>query len=141
MTVPKLPKGKEMATKAIDVSALSFAELQRLITDASAVVEAKRKDVLDGLVQDFFDALSDNGFDKDTGIEAIAGKVAVSKIKSRPKTNKSKSNFPRELWGKTFVNPANGNTFTKSSTGKGRVEQWLADLVAAGAKYEDFLVK
>jgi hypothetical protein len=86
----------------------------------------------------FVESLETKGFTKAEGIEALGSRAARS---GGGASKGTKSNFPRELWGRSFKDPATGHIYTKSKVGKGRVEGWLADLVENGAKYEDFLVK
>ena len=134
MDAPKsTPKAKTMAT--IDVSKLSSAELAKIIKDATALVGAKRKAELSEIVKNFTDALVAAGFTKAEGVEALGGRAAsAGGVVSRPKTGKS--DFPRELWGRSFTNPADNTVWVKSKTGKGRAPSWLA-----GQKYTDFLTK
>ena len=73
---------------------------------------------------------------------------AVSMITAAP-TKKSisggkKSSSPSGLqpkWGMTYRNPANGEVWTKSPSGKGGVKKWLLDAVKSGKTYEEFEVK
>ena len=131
------PKAKTMAT--IDVSKLSSAELAKLIKDANALVGAKRKAELADIVKAFTDALVAAGFTKAEGVEALGGRAASSGgVVSRPKTGKGKKTGPQPKWGTTYKNPADGATWTKSATGKGRTVAWLQALVDGGKTFEEF---
>lgn len=124
------------AAPALNIEAMSLAELFEMHTKLTAIYESKKKEGLASICDSFIESLTANGFTKEDAFEYFG----ITNATATRKDAGSKSNFPRELWGRSFKNPANGEIFTKSATGKGRVENWLAALVEAGNKYEDYLV-
>jgi DNA-binding protein H-NS len=135
MTTLSTKKETKMATKPIDVSAMSSAELDALIKSAQAIVNGKRKSELKAIVDTFTSSLSAAGFSKSDGIEALGGVRPT--VVSRPKTGTKKSKGPQPKWGATYKNPETGETWTKSASGKGGLKKWLADAIASGKTFEE----
>ena len=129
-------KESKVATKELDVSSMSYAQLQNLINQASAVIDGKRKEELKEICALFVESLESKGFSKAEGVTALG----AGKAKGGAASKGSKIGFPKELWGKSFKS-MNGEIWTKSKTGKGRPPLWLMEAVTNGKKWEDFLVQ
>ena len=111
---------------AVDISKMSYKELQALATQATEALEGKRSEELKVLTDAFAKKLAAAGFSIQEGIDELKNylpKKAGSRSTKAEKVVKYKGANPGETYG-----------------GKGPKPKWLAAQLAAGKKLEDFAV-
>lgn len=144
VTTPK--KGSKMAANKIELSTLPYKQLIAVMEEAQALVHSKRKEELREIAKLYIESLESAGFTKAEGIEALGVRTAddgsvkiVSRFKSGAKAGGV--DIPKSYWGKTFKDATTGETWTKSSTGKGKPKNWIVEAIASGKTLDDLLVK
>jgi hypothetical protein len=117
----------------VDISKLSYNELQVLITQAEAARAAKKGEELKVLADLYAKKLEAAGFSIEEGIEAIrpySKKQRVARGSAAPKPVRP----VRE--GVTYKDPTSGQTWKAGS--KGRIVGWLNELISQGHKAEQY---
>ena len=137
MTAPKTKtEVKPVATK-LDLSKMSYAELQELAKEASELVDMKKSEEIKVLADGFVKKATAAGFSKADIKAAVDAMLPGGKSKSAPK----KATGPKPTPGATYKDPATGETWTKAANGKGKTKGWLQAYIVSGKKFEDYLVK
>ncbi|MBP0496508.1 H-NS family nucleoid-associated regulatory protein [Pararoseomonas indoligenes] len=112
-----------MAKSAIDLNALSAAELIELIKEAEAVLATKREGARTELVEEI-------------KVKAAALGLSLNDLLGRPRPH-TNVRRPRSDAGKTVVAKYRGPNGAEW-TGRGRKPRWLAELEAEGKTKEEF---
>lgn len=108
-----------------DLSHLSVAELERVISEAKSLVVTKQVDA----IKEAYAQIEKIARGVNMSLEELI--VAGRSTSSR---TKSKSRKPVEA---RYRNPQNTS---ETWTGRGKAPRWLAAKIATGAKKEDFLI-
>lgn len=116
-----------MAT-APDISKLNFTDLQKLVDDATALIDQKKAEEVKVLVNQFKLKL-----DK-AGITVLEAAQELAKYAPPTVTKAKRVGAPSTV---KFRDPKTGDVWS----GKGRTARWLQAHIDAGKKREDFLVK
>lgn len=108
----------------VDISKLSYKELQDLATRATAALESKRSEELHALANEFVKALNEANFEVADGIDALS--------ELQPKRSSGKAKGTRSPLPVKYKGP-NGETWT----GQGRTPKWITE---SGKDKETFAV-
>lgn len=125
-----------MASKQaqIDVSTLSYAELNALLRSAQEQIAAKRDTELKALCDGFLQQLEAAGF---TTVDAAVVLELPRVIKSNgPKSRKTAGKKSGGIVAAKYKGP-NGETWS----GRGKQPRWLAALVAEGHSVDEYAIK
>lgn len=110
-----------------DLSHLSVAELERVISQAKNLVETKQVDA----IKEGYAQIVKISRDLNMSLEEL---IAAGREKGARTKSKSVSRKPVEA---RYRNPQNTS---ETWTGRGKAPRWLAAKIAKGAKKEDFLI-
>jgi DNA-binding protein H-NS len=125
-----------MAT--VDLSKLSYAELEKLVADATALKASKRDAEITAFVDKTVEGADAIGLSLDDLIKALQPRAPKSgPVRAKRGTAKKTDKVMPER-GATYKHPETGETYTRSESGKGRVAKWLQDLVDAGGTFEQY---
>jgi DNA-binding protein H-NS len=106
-----------MATH-IDLSTLSFAELQRIANESNAAVQARREETLKELVNAFKSHLAQNQF---TVAEALELLRSPQKDATRKQVGRKRAPAAKSASQPKYRDPKSGKTWT----GHGRAPDWI----------------
>src|SRR5205823_4669046 len=103
----------------IDLSSLSFADLQRIANESTAAVQARRAETLKELVTAFKSHLEANQFAVEEALELLG---APRKTAARNGTGRKQTTAAEKTVGQPkYRDPKTGKTWT----GHGRAPNWL----------------
>lgn len=124
-----------MAT--VDLSKLSFTDLQKVAAETQRLLDDKREEELKTLVDGWAKKAASNGFSPVEVIEAF--KAYLPRRRKGRAAKAKRPDGPKATAGATYKHPDTGETWTFG--GRGRTVGWLKDLVAGGKSFGDFQVK
>lgn len=126
----------KMAT--VDLSKLSYAELEKLLTDATALKASKRDAEVASVVDKAVEAAEAINFPLSDLIKALQARLPKNgPVRAKRGTAKKTDKVMPER-GATYKHPQTGETYKRAESGKGRVVKWLQDLVDAGGTFEQY---
>lgn len=120
----------------LDLAGLSYAELQKVLLEAQAQVEIKRKEALTNALEACKAAAQAHGFTLDDVVAHYKPFTVQAAPAGEAETKGKRSTFGKTVAPK-YRDPSNpDNTWT----GRGRTPKWLEERIATGAKLDEFLI-